>query len=80
MSEIDLTRLSHEQFLQGFADTVLGLLRDHRVSLIVSRPDGVITFINPLILKEIPQEALAHTLLESWSEEDVVSFLEHVYG
>lgn len=80
MSEIDLTRLSNEQFLQGFADTVLGLLRDHRVSLIVSRPDGVITFINPLLLKEIPQESLAHTLLESWPEEEVISFLEHVYG
>jgi hypothetical protein len=80
MSEIDLTKLSREQFLQGFADTVLGLLADHRVAVIVSKPGGVITFLNPLILKEVSPEVLAETLLDSWSEEEVTSFLEHTYG
>jgi hypothetical protein len=79
-NEVDLTNLNKEQLLQGIADMVLSLLRTHRVALVVSRQDGVITFINPLILQEIPQEALAAALLESWDEADVADFMEHLYG
>jgi hypothetical protein len=79
-NEVDLTNLNNEQLLQGIADMVLSLLRSHRVALVVSRQDGAITFINPLILQGIPQEALAAALIESWDEVDVADFMEHLYG
>lgn len=78
--EVNLTNLSEEQLLAGLADTVLGLLRKDRVVLLVARPDGALTFINPVLLQQIPAESLATTLLENWEPEDVVSILEHIYG
>jgi hypothetical protein len=78
--EIDLTGMSQEQLFQGMADMVMSLLQSHRAALLVSRPDGVITFLNPIILQSIPPDELASTLLESWDADQVSEFLEHVYG
>jgi hypothetical protein len=79
-NEVDLTGLNKEQLHLGLADMVLSLIRSHRIAILVGRPDGVITFINPIIMQEISPEVLAAALLESWSEEDVGQFMEHVYG
>lgn len=79
-NEIDLTGLTEEQLHQGLADMMLSLIQSHRAALLVCRDDGVLTFINPIILQSIPPEVMAETLLESWSEEQVSTFLEHVYG
>jgi hypothetical protein len=79
-TEVDLTGLNKEQLHAGLADMVLNLLRSHRVVLVASRPDGVITFINPVILQELPPETLAAALIESWDEADIGEFMEHVYG
>jgi len=79
-NEVDLTGLSQEQLFQGIADMVISLLQSHRVALLVSRDDGVITFLNPILLRDLPAEALANALLESWPEDKVAEMLEHVYG
>jgi hypothetical protein len=79
-NEVDLTGLSQEQLFQGIADMVLSLLQSHRVALLVSREDGVITFLNPILLQSLPAEVLANALLESWPEDKVGEMLEHVYG
>lgn len=79
-NEVDLTGLSQEQLFQGIADMVISLLQSHRVALLVSRDDGVITFLNPILLRDLPAEALANVLLESWPEDKVAEMLEHVYG
>lgn len=80
MSEVDLTGLSQEQLFHGLSDMVLSFLRRDRAVILLARADGALTFINPTILQDIPAEKLAQTLLESWSEEEVSQFLEHVYG
>jgi hypothetical protein len=79
-NEVDLRNMNQEQLFLGIADMVLSLLRSHRVALVVSRQDGVITFVNPVILQGLPQEDVAAALLESWSDADVSEFLEHLYG
>lgn len=79
-NEVDLTGLSQEQLFQGIADMVISLLQSHRVALLVSRDDGVITFLNPILLRGLPAEAFANVLLESWPEDKVAEMLEHVYG
>jgi hypothetical protein len=78
--EIDLTGLSEEQTLQGLSDMLLTMLATNRCAVVVARDDGALTFLNPMILRDITPEALAQVLLESWDEEHVLSFLEHLYG
>jgi len=78
--DIDLTSLKPEQILAGIGDMVMGLLGTNRVAVVVQRDDGVISFINPLILQTTSPEELAKCLLESWSEEQIEEFLGHVYG
>ena len=79
-SDIDLTPLSEEQILSGMGDLLLGMLTSHKVALAVLSPEGAVTFLNPLICRSIPPEALAAQLLESWSEDEVATVLEHIYG
>lgn len=78
--EIDLTGLSEEQTLQGLSDMLLTLLGTNKAAVVVARDDGALTFINPMILREIPAESMAKVLLESWEEPQVLAFLEYLYG
>jgi|SaaInlStandDraft_7_1057024.scaffolds.fasta_scaffold00311_11 hypothetical protein len=78
--EIDLTGLSEEQTLQGLSDMLLTMLAANRCAVVVARDDGALTFLNPMVLQSLPPDVLAPVLLESWSEDQVLSFLEHLYG
>ena len=79
-SDIDLSSLTPEQVISGIGDMVLSLLQSHRAAIIISRDDGVVTFLNPLVLADVPPESLVPRLLGSWSEEQISEFLAHVYG
>ena len=79
-SDIDLTTLSKEQILSGMGDLLLGMLTTHKVALAVMSSEGAVTFLSPLICRNIPPEELAAQLLESWSEDEVAEALEHIYG
>lgn len=79
-SDIDLTSMSKEQVLSGMGDLLLGMLGTHKVAVAVMSSEGAVTFLNPLVVTDIPPESLAKELIESWSEEEVEKLLEHIYG
>lgn len=79
-TDIDISSMTKEQVLAGVGDLVLSMLGAHRVAVVVMNKEGAITFLNPLVVQEIGPETLASHLLGAWSEEQVESLLEHIYG
>ena len=78
-NEIDLTSLKDEQFLTGIGDLVIQLVGSYRAALVVRREDGVLTFLDVALIKQIPPEKMAEVLLESWDDAQVEEFLGYVY-
>lgn len=78
-TDIDLTKMSTEQVLVGMGDLLMNMLATNKVAVVLMSDKGAVTFLNPLLVQKISPEDLAKELLNSWSEEEVVQVLEHIY-
>ena len=79
-NDVDLTPLEKDQLLEGLGDVILSLVSESGAAIVVSREDGAMTFLNPVILREIPPEMMAQALLNTWEEDSVELFLKKLYG
>lgn len=78
--DIDISSLTKEQVVAGVGDVLLNLLITNKIAVCAMSSSNSVTFLNPLIVRFIPAEELAKVLLEAWEDDEVVEFLEHVYG
>jgi len=77
--DINLSEMSKEQVLVGIGDLLMSLLGTHRIAVVAMSERGAVTFLNPLLVQNIPPEEMARVLLESWDESEVEELLSHVY-
>jgi hypothetical protein len=74
--DVDLTDQSMKEVRSSLGEMVEMSLRRARVAIFVLRQDGVVTLVDPALLKRLKPEDLAEFLLRSWpSEEDIEEFL-----
>ena len=78
-TDIDLTKMSTEQVLVGMGDLLMNMLATNKVAIVLMSNEGAVTFLNPLLVRSIDPEDLAKELLNSWSEDEVMKVLEHIY-
>lgn len=77
---IDLTALSPDEVLTAFGHFVTQSLQRAGAAVLIQKPDGSVTVLDPKILLSVPDEALAVELLACWPEADVEAFFAAKYA
>jgi len=78
-SDVDLTEFSLREVRERVGELVEMSIRKNRVSVLVLRDDGVLTHVDPDILKDAPVESVIKALLAAeWSEDQIEEFLGHL--
>lgn len=78
--QIDLSSMKKEQFLLGIGDLFMSMLGANQIALAAMNKKGEVTFLNPVLVKQIDPQALAEALLESWDDDQVEAILEFIHG
>lgn len=71
---IDVTEHSPDEALKTLGKLLLASVHHAGWAIFIRKPDGSITLMHPQLFLQIPDEALAVELLETWSEEEIESF------
>jgi SpoU rRNA methylase family enzyme len=78
MSTLDLSDFPIDQAAETVGQLVSLCLRSRRACLLIQRPDGAVTVVDPRVLDAVSDEDMATQLLVSgWSEEDVMHYLSN---
>ena len=80
-TDVDMTDLSLREARERVGEMVEMSLRKDRAAILVLREDGVITTIDPTVLRSLPVDEIVEALLlAEWSDDQIEEFLTQLEG
>lgn len=73
---IDLSELSASEFDEKLGGLVRAAMLRDGVCILIAKGTKELTFLRPRILDEVSDATMAEELLRSWSDEEILEFLE----
>ena len=74
--ELDFSHDSPAEFRQKLGELAQLSLQRSGAFVLLARGVQSVTTLNPRVLDHVPDEDLAEVLLEAWSEEEILKYLE----
>ena len=72
---VDLSHLSASEARAHMGELVELFLRRSGACVLIRRKTGEITAVDPAVLDLVPEAEMALFLLESWEEDEIISYL-----